>query len=294
MKKLQILTVYIFIFSGVFSQHFSPLKLSINPDAFNMATYGSLSFDKGNGNSFTENLSNTTQTGFVVNALYKKRGQKYNYHQFIIDFNPIIINWDPFTWNKFTGQLVDSFAVYKMPFAEDALLHVGWHINSLKRIRGTQISTEYRLLNYFTELYFTPYSLYSITNGDTVNYKFSCFNLSTGFQYAYVKKEVPILGSFLIGLSPQFNLMFVNEQDKYLNGFKNLTNHTDNIFYGFGAKLSIQTNYLNIYIEGKQFYGTNTNNKFTKQPTVLVGASTNMQWTSKKNNDADGEEGGFY
>lgn len=287
MKKLLIsIFVLTFSFNISFSQHFVPLKLSVSPDLFSMAGYGGFSVDKGNAADFMAGLSNTAQSGFIVNALYRNRGSiTQSYSQFMIDINPIIVNWDPFTWNKLITHPIDSvFNVTKMPFTEDAMLHIGWQENILKRIRRTNIDQEYTLTKFFTEFYFAPYSINRLSDSIQTNYRFSNFNISTGAQFSYVKKDVPILGNFLIGLSAQFNFMLVNEQDANQHNFTSLTGYNEKLFWGPGGKLIVQTNYLNIYVEGRQYYGIQKGEKFSQDPIFLVGAFGNIHFLSHKGN----------
>jgi len=300
MKKIFIvILVFTFSFNFAFSQHFVPLKLSVSPDLFSMAGYGGFSADKGSAASFMEGLSSTAQSGFIVNALYRNRGTiQQSYSQFMIDVNPMIVNWDPFTWNKLITHPVDSvFNVTKMPFNEDNMLHIGWQHNILKRIRRTNIDSEYMLTKLFTEFYFAPYNINRLSDSITTNYRFSNFNVSMGSQISYVKKDVPTIGNFLIGFSAQMNFMLVNEQDANLNNFTSLTNYTDKQFWGPGAKLIVQTNYLNIYVEGRQYYGMTTGEKFSSDPVILVGAFGNINFLSRKGNtpppDDDDDNGGW-
>lgn len=297
MKKILITFVAIALtFNLAISQHFVPLKLSVNPDLFSMAGYGGFSVDKGNGTDFLEGLSNTAQSGFIVNALYRNRGSiQQTYSQFMIDVNPIIVNWDPFTWNKLITHPVDStFNVTKMPFNEDAMLHIGWQHNILKRIRRTNIDSEYMLTKFFTEFYFAPYSIQRLADSITTSYKFSNFNISLGSQFSYVKKDVPVIGNFLIGVSAQLNFMLVNEQDANQRNFTSLTGYDDKLFWGPGGKLIVQTNYLNIYVEGRQYFGMNTHEKFSQDPIFLVGAFGNINFLSHKgsSNGNGGSNGG--
>ncbi len=282
MKKLSLLAVLIAFFATVNAQHFIPLKLLIYPDSLTMAFYGGLSIDKGNGTNVT-GTSNTTQTGFVVNALFRKHGN-YTYHQFMVDFNPIITNWDPFTWNKLVNQPIDSFMVYKVPYSEDAALHIGWRYNNLSKIYGTQRrGKEFKYFNLFADVYYRPYKL----KDDSLDFRFAAFNANLGTQYNYVQKQVPVIGNFLIGVSLQLNFMMINEPDGNVGNFQTITKYNDNLFWGPGGKLIVQTNNLNIYMELREYYGMHTSEKFTQDPTFLVGILGNIQWTSKRAKDTD-------
>ncbi len=143
MKKISIIILGILLFTKFSNgQHFVPVDLLTEAKDINVSIYGGFSFDGSNGKSFVKNLSSTAQSGFIVNALYRTNSSRNNgstasFHQFLVDINPIIVDWDPFTWNKLVKQPFESFSVYKMAFQEDAVLHIGWHKNSLgKFYRG--------------------------------------------------------------------------------------------------------------------------------------------------------------
>ncbi len=291
MKKIFLLITLTILVFNLFSQHFIPLKLAIYPNDFNMSYYGGLSLDKGSGSEFTSSISNTTQTGFVVNAFHRKR-QADKFHQFIIDFNPVIVNWQPFTWNKVVKQPVDSFSVAKLPFAEDAFLHIGWHANSLRRIYGTKSRDEYLFSKFFGEMYYRPHNI----EKDNQMYRFSVFNVNLGTQFSYVKKNIPTIGNFLIGLSLQMNFMLTNESDEYSGSLASLVSqskYAGKNYWGPGAKIIVQLNHLNIYVEGRQYWGLDDGyyeKKLSQEPIILVGAFTNIQWYSKKGNNNPNNE----
>ncbi len=297
MKKIIFLLLgHFFLLNFSFSQHFVPVDLLVDARDVNLSIYGGLSLDGGNGTELSKALSNTTQTGFIVNSLYKvnsgRNGSVETFHQFLIDINPIIINWDPFTWNKLVKQPVDSFSVYKMPFQEDAVLHIGWHKNWLSKFyRGGLNQLQH--VGLFAEMYFRPYNIYQEINNTEENFRFAAFNVNLGTQYSYVKKEVPVLGNFLIGASLQFNFLMVNETDQYQGSLDYLMPDKGKNFMGPGAKIVVQTNNLNIYVEGRQYYGFDKNFKgvkFTQEPIILVGAAGNLKWKKKKNENGGGRE----
>ena len=293
-KTFFILALSLFI-NYSFAQHFIPIKLMFAKD-YSAALYGGLSLDKGNGDEFFKSLSNTGNTGFVVNALYKKRGGKNGaretFTQFLVDFNPVIIGWDPFKY-KLAEQSIDSFEIYKMPFSENALLHIGWHRNYLGRFReGPKDQLQHVRL--FGDLYYRPYN---IIDKDNNSYRFSVFNINLGTQYSYIKKDVPNLGTFLIGVSAQLNFMLTNEFDAIGSAGALSTlmgaSSTGKNFMGPGGKIIVQINYLNIYIEGRQYYcidNNHTGEKFTQEPIILVGAFTNLRWLKKKKTTGAVEE----
>ena len=291
MKKITFFLAILIASKFSFGQHFIPVDLLVEAKDINVSIYGGLSMDAGNGADLVKSLSNTGQTGFIVNALYRRNGGNNGsvetFHQFLIDINPLIINWDPFTWNKLVKQPVDSFSVYKMPFQEDAMLHIGWHKNWLgKFYRGGKNQLQNTML--FGEMYFRPYNI----TKDNNNYRFSVFNVSTGVQYAYVKKEVPVLGNFLIGFTLQMNFMLTNESDAYAGSMQAVmgNSYAGRQYWGPGAKIVVQTNNLNIYVEGRQYYSIDTKQKFTNEPIILVGASGNLKWKKYKNKHSGGDE----
>lgn len=286
MKKIFILLlVFVLSFKISSAQHFVPVDIITDARNINVSIYGGLSLDGGNGSSFAKSLTSSTQTGFIVNALYKtKAGGTQTFHQFLVDFNPIIVNWNPFTWNKLIEQPIDSFAVNKMPFQEDAVLHIGWHKNYLfKYHRGGNKQQQH--LMFFGEMYFRPYNVVKTENNVGTKYRFSVFNVNLGTQYAYIKKEVPVLGNFLIGAVLQFNFMLTNETDEYLGSMKTVMgkSYLGKQYMGPGAKIVVQTNKLNIYVEGRQYYSMENSEKFTQDPIILVGAFGNLNWKRYKN-----------
>ena len=281
-KAVFVFLTTLFIVSLANAQHFIPLKLMIYPDSLSMAFYGSLSMDRTNGKGLA-GMSSTGQTGFVVNALYSRMGPMKTYHQFMVDFNPLLVNWDPFTWNKLLGQPIDSFVVYRVPYAEDALLHIGWRYNFLSKIYGKQTTGEFSFFNAFADIYYRPYK---IVGDSSFEFRFSAVNINTGLQYSYVQQNVPVLGNFLIGVSAQLNMLVINEPDNNLHDFTTITKYHDKAFIGPGAKLIVQTNALNIYMELRQYWGMTTGEKFTQDAALLVGILGNLQWTSKRKNAA--------
>ncbi|MBN2894057.1 MAG: hypothetical protein JXL97_19460 [Bacteroidales bacterium] len=292
MKKILTLLLGILLLAKVgYNQHFIPVDLLVEARDINVALYGGFSLDGSNGAGLIDNLSSTTQSGFIVNALYKVNdGGTQTFHQFIIDINPIIIDWDPFTWNKLIEQPAKSFSVYKMPFQEDAVLHIGWHKNYLSKFyRGGKDQLQHVM--FFGEMYFTPYNVAN-TMDTTLSQdflRFSVFNVNLGTQYSYVKKDVPVLGNFLIGAALQMNFMLTNESDQYLRSMETAmgNSYKGKQYWGPGAKIVVQTNNLNIYVEGRQYYSMENGGKFTQDPIILVGAFGNINWAKKRNGSTD-------
>ncbi len=292
MRRLSIIILSILLISKLSNaQHFVPVDLVTEAKDINVSIYGGFSFDGANGAGFADNLSSTTQSGFIVNALHRinsgRNGTRASFHQFLIDINPIIVDWNPFTWNKLVKQPIESFNVYKMPFQEDAVLHIGWHKNTLsKYYRGGKDQLQQVL--FFGEMYFTPYNVTDSAN----TYKFSLFNVNIGSQYAYIKKNVPVLGNFLVGASLQMNFMLTNETNNYLGSMQKLMQSSfhGKQYMGPGAKIVVQTNNLNIYVEGRQYYSLDNGQKFTKDPIILVGAFGSIKWKKYKNKVSDPDD----
>jgi len=291
MKKITSLLLGImFLALSAYNQHFIPVDLLTDARDISVALYGGFSLDGGNGDNLVKSLSSSAQSGFIVNGLYKinegRFGRVETFHQFIIDVNPIIIDWDPFTWNKLIAETVEEgFNINKMPFQEDAILHIGWHKNWLGIYnRGGRDQLQHYML--FGEMYFRPYNVYQEVGGVEQNYRFSVFNVNTGLQYSYVKKNVPTLGNFLIGATLQMNFMLTNESDDYIGSLQTLMadKYKGKQYMGPGAKIVVQTNNLNIYVEGRQYWSIgNTKGKLTQDPIILVGAFGNIKWTKKRN-----------
>ncbi len=296
MKKILSLLLGLLLIAKIgYNQHFIPVDLIVDARDISVALYGGFSLDGANGAGLIDNLSSTTESGFIVNALYKvnsgRNGSNETFHQFIIDINPVIIDWDPFTWNKLIKQPSENFSVYKMPYQEESVLHIGWHKNWLgKFFRGGQDQLQHTML--FGEMYFTPYNIYQTVNNVEENYRFSVFNVTLGTQYSFIKKEVPTLKNFLIGAAFQMNFMLTNESDQYSGSMQAVMGnaYAGRQYWGPGAKIVVQTNALNIYVEGRQYYSFETTEKFTNEPIILVGAFGNIKWKRQSNDDNGDKE----
>lgn len=297
MKKIFSFILGVLLLSNLAnSQNFVPVDLLVEARDINVSVYGGFSLDGANGAGLIDNLSSTTQSGFIVNALHKtnggRNGASETFHQFMIDLNPIIIDWDPFTWNKLLDQPINSFSVNKLPFQEDAVLHIGWHKNYLSKFyRGGKDQLQHVM--FFGEMYFTPYNISDSTATATMSeMKFSVINLNFGSQYSYVKKNVPVLGNFLIGAAVQMNLMLSNETDQYQGSMQTAMGSSfhGEQYWGPGGKIVVQTNNLNIYVEGRQYYSFENGSKFTQDPIILIGAFGNIKWKNYRNNPNRGNE----
>ena len=87
--------------------------------------------------------------------------------------------------------------------------------------------------------------------------------------------------------------MLTNETDNHLGDLKKAMGNSyyGKQYMGPGAKISVQTNNLNIYVEGRQFYSLDnaySGQKFTQDPIILVGAFGNIKWTKKKKSTNNG------
>ena len=130
MKKILFTAVFTAFLTYGYSQYLLPVKISTNPDSIEIAVTGAFSAD-GGSNGFIESLTSKTDFGYAVNFLvnepkFNKRGKKIVYKQFIVNINPLIIDWDPFMWNTLVKHPIDSFNVQKLPFSDNSLLHIGF------------------------------------------------------------------------------------------------------------------------------------------------------------------------
>ncbi|MCA0428174.1 MAG: hypothetical protein LCH37_12125 [Bacteroidetes bacterium] len=182
----------------VSAQHVLPVSLFNNPDSVDVAIFGEFKFD---GSTVSEKTwTSGGQAGFTVHTKPKREGLDLRFTQIIVDFNPIIIGWDPFNWNTLIQQSVDSFYVQKMPFSGDAFLHMGVKRNLLRSHLLNRERQKY-LHSTFADFYWRPYNI----SKDGVNYRFQTVNLSTGYQFGYLQRELPVLGALLFTSSLQLN-----------------------------------------------------------------------------------------
>lgn len=285
MKKIAAILLLLIGINYCYAQHPTPIKLTAEVDSFALALSPGLSLDGGNGTSLSKSLSNSLNISFILNALEKKKAGNYGatkvFHQFIVDLNPIIVGWDPFTWNKLAKESADTFSVGKMTFAEDALLHVGWHRVALSKIlQGGK--NQFNQLMYFGEFYYRPYKI----DVDSTDCRFSVLNFSGGVQYGFLKKDIPSLKYFLIAISGQLNYMNVNEADAYLGSLKKCLGdsyHGKN-YLGPGLKLTVQFMHFNIYAESRWYFAIDKHQngrQFTHDPLIQVGAFADIPWVFK-------------
>jgi len=281
MKKcFQLLVFVVFTANAIQAQHILPVTLLSNSDSLDVAIFGEFSFDGSTETSKT--WSTTGQSGFVVHSKPRKFGQDLKFSQIIVDFNPIIVGWDPFSWKGLGKNSVDSFYVEKMPYSRDCFLHIGLKRNFIKGQYMTGGKQKY-LHSYFADFYWRPYNI----EKNNENYRFQTVNISTGYQFGYLQKEIPVIGVLLFATSLQLNYMYINESDNYLNSYKEITeqNYNGNNYFGTGFKLLAQTKTLNIYAEVRQYWSldkTYSGNTFTKNPTLIVGAFYNLNFYTRK------------
>jgi hypothetical protein len=219
----------------------------------------------------------------VVNSTPHKRGANLSVTQFLVTFNPIIVGWDPFNWNTLISYSVDSFYVYKLPYSEDCLLHLGMKRNYYSKDFLSN-NSQYFFNGFFIDMYYRPYKI----DKENIQYMFQTFNIQSGYQFSFIKKNLPILGTFLWGFSLQFDYMNINESENSLNSFSaivGLDKYLGTNYLGAGAKFIVQMKNLNIYIEGRQYYAINENfygAKFTHNPIILVGANISANFIKRK------------
>ncbi len=305
MKKILFTAVFTAFLTYGYSQYLLPVKISTNPDSIEIAVTGAFSAD-GGSNGFIESLTSKTDFGYAVNFLvnepkFNKRGKKIVYKQFIVNINPLIIDWDPFMWNTLVKHPIDSFNVQKLPFSDNSLLHIGFRSNSIVQ---TEIgSSDKRVMHSFwVDMFWTPYSFES----DSKDLRFQTFNINAGYQYNFYKTNVPRIGTFLFGFSPQICFTGVNESQEYQDSFKEAINtnqaydYSGQTYVGPGAKIVIQMNNLNIFVEGRQYYGIEddySGDKFSDEPVIIVGAYANLKFITrgpkKKTNSSNKNNGGW-
>jgi hypothetical protein len=188
---------------GAYGQYVIPLSFIANPDSSDIALFGNFSFDGSTASPKTAVVSG--QSGFVINSKVRRKDLAKKNSQITLNFNPIIVGMNPFNWNNIVKQPVDSFYFDRLPYAEDGLLHIGVRLNSWKKQLRTGGLQQY-INTLFADLYWRPYIIEYNNN----EYRFQVINLNSGYQMAYLQKEIPVIGNFLLSLSPQLNYMYIN------------------------------------------------------------------------------------
>ncbi len=262
------------------AQHIQSALLISNADSIEVAIPASVSAEASPTTCKTGSTSGIT--GFIVNTKPRKYGQDLRFTQFDVNIKSIILNFSPFSWNAIIKQSVDSFLVQRLPFEADAFLHVGVKRYFIRGQHQTDQKQKY-VQNLFADMYWRPY-LIGMKDAD---FRFQTLNLSTGYQCGYMQKDVPVLGLFYIAPSVQLNYLYVSESEQYLNSYKAIAQgyYNGNNYLGTGIKLTAQTQFINIYTEIRQYWALDKEyfgNKFTTNPTLLVGAFVNGNLYTKK------------
>ncbi len=282
--KLKCLCFFLFTLycSITHAQHVIPLSIIAEPDSAEIAIFGNFSFDGSFVSAKTSVLSG--KSGFVINTkerrgLYSSRIKNTN---IILDFNPIIVGMNPFNWNNIIKQPIDSFYVQRLPYAEDAFLHLGIRSNSRKKQLRTD-GKQFNISGLFADLYWRPYILKS----KEIEYRFQVININTGYQWAYLQKDIDVIGNVMLSISPQFNYMYINESDDFLSSFEAIAGKRfkGHQFAGTGLKAMLQTNYLNFAFELRHYWaleGEYQGKTFTQNPSLLVSAFYTPKFYTRK------------
>jgi hypothetical protein len=292
MKKIILSIIIIGSFFVTKAQYIVPVEISTDPQNVEIAIFGAATVDGGTA-SFLESFSSKGDIGFVINALVRRKegswGVKKTYKQFIVNLNPVIIDWSSFDLNTITKTSIDSFSTQRMPFAEDCLLQIGVRHNSIAKLKQGG-PDQFLMHSFWVDLFYRPYSFASIINPGT-NLGFQTFNVMAGYQYNFFKTNVPVVETFLFGLSPQICFMGVNEGQYDQNALKEvygtINKYAGQNFMGFGAKLTVQIKHLNIFIDGRQYFAVDkqyTGMKFSEEPIIVVGAFGNLKFYTKAPN----------
>jgi len=297
MKKIFLFILLSGLYLTSFSQHIIPVEISADPENIEIAVFGAGTIDGGSA-AFLESFSSKADIGFVVNALVKrastKKGSGISYKQFIVNLNPVIIDWNSLDINTVTKTSIDSFKVQRMPFAEDCFLHIGFRSNKISKATvggGGTLADQKILTSLWIDVAWRPYSFASVLiPGKTLS--FQTFNILAGYQYNFFKNNVPTIETFMIGVSPQICFMGVNEDQTSQGNLQEVYGYNNGVsryhgqnFLGFGGKLTVQIKHLNIFIEGRQYFGMDAGyagQKFSSEAQMVVGAFGNLKFYTKK------------
>jgi len=288
MKKILLISVLAIFAGQTYAQYLLPVSISTDPKNIEIAFLGSLSSDGASG-GFIESMSTQADFGYALNAMVRrgsgKFGPKISYKQFIVNINPLIVDWKPFQWNNLAKHPVDSFSIQKLPFSDNSLLHIGVRHNSIAKIKMGG-KDQRRLHSFWADMFWSPYSL----DYNGVDLKFQTFNINAGYQYSFFKTNVPIVKTFLIGFSPQVYYTGINESQAFQGSFETTVGTNSDYSYagkqyvGAGGKFIIQMDHLNVFVEGRQYYGIDeghSGQKFSVEPTIIVGAHANVKFFTR-------------
>ena len=154
MKKFIIFLVLITISSCLKAQSISSVRLLNEADSIDIAMRVGASINTTTASKRTS--SSTGQGGFVIHTKARKFGGDLRFTQILVDFNTIIIGFDPWNFNALIKQSADSFYTQKMPYSEDCLLHIGLKRNFIKGQFMTEGKQKY-VHSLFADLYWRPY-----------------------------------------------------------------------------------------------------------------------------------------
>jgi len=293
MRKVFLFVILVCLYVTSFGQHIIPVEISTDPENIEIAVFGAGTVDGGSA-SFVNSFTSKADIGFVINTLVKRKSGKngigIGYKQFIVNLNPVIIDWNSFDINTISKTSIDSFNIQRMPFSEDCFLHLGFRSNTISKI--LQGGADQKILrSFWADLTWRPYTFSSI-DSLSVNFAntlaFQTFNLTAGYQYNFFKTNVPTIETFMIGVSPQICFMGVNEAQANQDNLKEVygnNRYPGQNFLGFGGKLTVQIKHLNIFVEGRQYFGIDKNHvgeKFSREAQFVVGAFANLKFYTKK------------
>jgi len=295
MKKVFLFVMLAGLYITSFGQHIIPVEISTDPENIEIAVFGAGTVDGGSA-AFVESFSSKADFGFVLNTSIRrasgKNGVAITSKQFIVNINPVIIDWNSLDINTVSKTSIDEFSVQRMPFAEDCFLHIGLRSNRIAKVKGGGALGDQKVLHsLWADMSWRPYTFQS--QYDSVGVlAFQVFNVTAGYQYNFFKTNVPTIETFMIGFSPQLCFMGINEAEANQGNLAEVYGYTDGKsryhgqnFMGFGGKLTVQVKHLNIFVEGRQYFGVDAGyegDKFSSEAQFIVGAFANLKFYTKK------------
>jgi len=295
MKKIFLFVMLAGLYVTSFAQHLVPVEISTDPENIEIAVFGAGTIDGGSA-AFVESFTSKADIGFVLNTSVRrvsgKQGTTLTSKQFIVNLNPVIIDWNSLDLSTIAKTSIDSFSVQRMPFAEDCFLHFGLRSNKIARVKGgAGLSDQKVLHSLWADIAWRPYSFSStdsLSDNFGKNLAFQVFNITAGYQYNFFKTNVPTIETFMIGFAPQICFMGINEDQASQGSLQEvygMNNYHGQNFMGFGGKLTVQLKHLNIFIEGRQYFGIDAGyqgEKFSSEAQMIVGAFANLNFYTKK------------
>ncbi|MFH2141876.1 MAG: hypothetical protein ABIJ97_05605 [Bacteroidota bacterium] len=276
-KIALLLVIGLFNINWLHSQYLEPVELIIFSDSLQIGITPGVSLD----NSSDIGLASTVQTGIIVGLKSVKRGRKCTSSQFLANISPLMIGWNSKEIGyPFKKLSVDSFNLAKMPFAEDAVFHLGYRYIIKKQDKRTKDLFFFQCP--FLDLDINPYYI----EMEDTNYRFITFNANVGYQVGQLKAGLSWIDNFLWGGALQIHYMGINEADEFQNSFKTVTksSYLGKNYWGLGGKITIQYKYVNAYIEIRQYWGLDkefVNQKYSNQPILLFGVFPNIPIKAK-------------